>query len=218
MRKRAGIGNENDISCVSEKVKSRLPGKKIVHNSCRRFGIHGALTSHVLCWGVFLRHPVDPSNKSCQPKMVNPYYFPHVDFLRKFIRNSGAIENSRGISLEALGEGAVTDGLLGKVVLGEKIVTKGVLGGDAASSATGARGNEEGDVGDGKSADGYRGASDEDQVHEVTTVLVDVILVGGLGHIEADGRAGSGNLCRGKGGGGADEGGEESGALDHGCY
>merc|ERR1719183_2175360 len=123
-----------------------------------------------------------------------------------------------GISLEALGEGAVTDGLLGKVVLGEKVVTKGVLGGDAASSATGARGNEEGDVGDGKSADGYRGASNEDQVHEVTTVLIDVELVGGLGHIEADGRAGSGNLRRGKGGGGADEGGEESGALDHGCY
>merc|ERR1719183_1133910 len=120
--------------------------------------------------------------------------------------------------VEALGEGAVTDGLLGKVVLGEKVVTKGVLGGDAASSATGARGNEEGDVGDGKSADGYRGASDEDQVHEVTTVLIDVELVGCLGHIEADSRAGSRNLCRGKGGGGADEGGEESGALDHGCY
>ena len=150
--------------------------------------------------------------------MVNPYYFPHVDFLRKFKRNSGAIENSRGISLEALGEGTVTGGLLGKVLLGEKVVAKGVLGGDAASSATGARGDEEGDVGDGKSADGYRGTSDEDQVHEVTTVLVDVELVGGLGHIEADGRAGGGDLRRGKGGGGADEGGEESGALDHGCY
>mmetsp|Transcript_2988 Transcript_2988/g.8669 ORF Transcript_2988/g.8669 Transcript_2988/m.8669 type:complete len:226 (+) Transcript_2988:172-849(+) len=123
-----------------------------------------------------------------------------------------------GISLEALGEGAVTDGLLGKVVLGEKVVAKGVLGGDAASSAAGARGEEEGDVGDGKSADGNCGTSDKDQVHEVTTVLVDVELVGGLGHVKADGRAGGGNLSRGKGGGGASEGGEESGALDHGCY
>ena len=137
---------------------------------------------------------------------------------REPVRNIGEIENSRGISLEALGEGAVTGGLLGKVVLGVKVITKGVLGGDAASSATGARGDEEGDVGDGKSTDGNGGRADEDKVHEVTTVLVDVELVGGLGHVEADGRTGGGDLGRGEGGGGAGEGSEEGSALDHGCY
>jgi len=117
------------------------------------------------------------------------------------------------ISLEALGERSITGGLLGKVILGEKVITEGVLGGDTPTSAAGTRGDEEGNVGDGKSSDGNSRGTDEDEVHEVTTVLVDVELIGRLGHVKADGPVGGGHWGRGESGGGAEEGGEESGDL-----
>lgn len=109
----------------------------------------------------------------------------------------------------------VACGLRSKVLLGHKVVTKGVLGGNSTSATAGSRGKEEVDVGDGEASDGYSGGTDEDQVHQVTAVLVNVILIGGSGHIEADGTTARTHGGRGEGGRGAGEG-KEGGDSLHG--
>merc|ERR1719203_602219 len=87
-----------------------------------------------------------------------------------------------GIALKSLSEGVVTGLVGGKVLLLVEVVSKGILGGDSAVSTSGARGEEEEDVGNGKASNGHGGGADEDEVHEVPAVLVDVELALGGGH------------------------------------
>ena len=124
-----------------------------------------------------------------------------------------------GITLQTLGEGVVSGLLLGQVSLLEEFVSKGILGRDSAVSTSGARGEEEKDVWNSKSTDRHGGRSDEDQVHKVSAVCVDVEFAVGSGH--ADGSDSRGALLhidrgRSKSGRGADEGGGKDGEKVHG--
>ena len=83
------------------------------------------------------------------------------------------------ISLQPLSKGTIPSPLLGKVVSSHEVVSKRVLGGDSSSSATGTWWEEEEDVWDSESCNGDSCGSDEDEVHYVTTFLVDVKLFGG---------------------------------------
>jgi hypothetical protein len=125
-----------------------------------------------------------------------------------------------GISLKTLGKRVVTSLVGGEVILLKQIISKSILGGDSSSSTSGTRGDEEEDVRNSKSSNGNGGRADEDQVHEVSAVLVNVEFTLSGGH--ADGGDSLGALLnidrsRSKCGGGADEGGGEKRKELHGC-
>jgi len=113
-----------------------------------------------------------------------------------------------GITLEPLGKGVVAWLLACQVFLLQDFISKGILGRSSTTSTSGARRNEEEDVGNGKASNGHGGRADEDQVHEVSTLLVDVVftLCGGHAH-GSDGGAAMLNIYAGRGEGsrGADE-------------
>jgi hypothetical protein len=113
-----------------------------------------------------------------------------------------------GITLEPLGKGVVAWLLARQVFLLQNFISKGILRGSSTRSTSGARGVEEEDVGNGKASNGDGGRADEDQVHEVSTLLVDVVftLCGGHAH-GSDGGAAMVNIYAGRGEGsrGADE-------------
>jgi len=124
-----------------------------------------------------------------------------------------------GITLQTLGKRVVSRLLLRQVSLLEKLISKGILGRDSAVSTSGARGEEEKNVWNSKSTDRHGGRSDEDQVHKVSAVCVDVKFTIGSRH--ADGSDSRGALLhidrgRGKSGRGADEGGRKDGEKVHG--
>ncbi len=114
-----------------------------------------------------------------------------------------------GITLKPLGKGVVA-GLLGRhIFLHQNFISKGILGRSSAGPAPRARGDEEENVGNGEASNGHGGGSDEDQVHEVPTLLIDVVFALGGGHARGgDGDAALLNIDAGggEGGGGADKG------------
>ena len=79
-----------------------------------------------------------------------------------------------GISLKTLGKRVVSGLLRRKVFLGKDFISEGILGGGSAFSTSSTWRDKEKDVWDGKSSNGHGGRSNEDQVHEVSTVLVNV--------------------------------------------
>jgi len=114
-----------------------------------------------------------------------------------------------GITLQALGKRVVASLVCFQVGLFSELISKGILGGGSASSASSTRGEEEEDVGNGKSTDSDGSRTHEDQVHDVSALLVNVKLSLGSGHAH---RSDSGAALDidggwGEGGGGADEGG-----------
>merc|ERR1719330_1467044 len=86
------------------------------------------------------------------------------------------------ISLQTLGKGTVICQLALKVRSSKKIISKGVLGSRTSGSASSSRRNEEQDVWNTESGNSQTSGSNEDEVHDITTVLVDVKLLGGSVH------------------------------------
>ena len=122
------------------------------------------------------------------------------------------LANSRSISLKTLCKAVVAGRVSLKVRLGEKVGTEGILGGNSTISSSAARGDEEEDVRNGKSSNSNGSRTDKDEVHEVTTVLVNV---GSLrGGVEGNSAAAEGGRLsrsegRGRSGEGSNEGTEE---------
>jgi len=94
-----------------------------------------------------------------------------------------------------------------KVLLGHEIISKSTLGGNSASTTSRRRGEEEVYVRKSESSNGDSGRTDEDEVHDITTLLVNVEV--SICCLDGGGDAGSSH-----GGGSESEGGscgEESG-------
>eukprot|EP01083_Nonionella_stella_P195569 720314_1 len=103
-----------------------------------------------------------------------------------------------GISLKSLGKGTVTRRLGCKVISGNEIISKSILGGDSSSSASGRRWEEEVNVWKSKSSNGDSSGTYKNEIHDITTLLVDVKLIGSSVH-------GSGNTVGSHWGGGETE-------------
>eukprot|EP01083_Nonionella_stella_P195570 720317_1 len=109
-----------------------------------------------------------------------------------------------GISLKSLGKGTVTRRLGCKVISGNEIISKSILGGDSSSSASGRRWEEEVNVWKSKSSNGDSSSSAsgrrweeevnvwkskssngdssgtyKNEIHDITTLLVNVKLISG---------------------------------------
>mmetsp|Transcript_2302 Transcript_2302/g.6074 ORF Transcript_2302/g.6074 Transcript_2302/m.6074 type:complete len:232 (-) Transcript_2302:62-757(-) len=120
-----------------------------------------------------------------------------------------------GITLKALGKGAVQSRLGRKIFASDDIISKGILGRNTTGATSRTRGHEEGDVRDSKPTDGNRRRSDQDQVHEHTTVHVNVVFISGLGHVEGDSIGPGGQRGRGESSSRAEEGGGADGQELH---
>lgn len=110
------------------------------------------------------------------------------------------------ITFQTLGQRAVPSGLGLQVGLSEKVVTKCILGGNSTCTTSGTRGDKESDVWNTDCTDSKSGRTDQNQIHQESAFLIDVILLSSShfgGHKGMGGHVGGG---KGSGRAGHDKG------------
>eukprot|EP01083_Nonionella_stella_P002707 7775_1 len=199
-------GGEDDLSGLVSGTVGKSKGKR--GGSTKNGSSIGVLRS--MAWAHELVVGSRPWDNTSQ---VSAHGVKAVGLKRSIILNDKVC----GISLQSLSKGMVTRLLAGKVVLLNDLISKGILGGGSATSTSSSRGKEEEYVRDSKSSNSDSSRSDEDQVHEVSAVLVNVKFTLSGVHAHGNGRATLLDIDggRGEGGGGADEGGGKDGEKLH---